>query len=345
MQRYNTIREPNSFGVSYVGYPCSGYIDVCNYEDDNTREGSQSSCSLWTQPAIHDRTLYNNGDWYILWQFMDSYNEMFGNEEYNCGDTELHKLFKKKFEHAFNLYSKTHAFQFFRKRSNVLILINSNSAQVDRIRSERGISSDYERSKWKFYTDLQNEMYKLLYPDCHIDYAWFSNAKLDDIKYGITQCIHRLMDDYQYTIMDSLLKLKSKRVDLKLPTPTYNVFGVENDFYLNNMKTHVYRESLKRIGKNIINDDDGFLEFQFDNLPVNIKLHTYNNSVVCEHEVTPNFVSVADAVDKRMDTETMDTSTPQSDIVCSNEETVEDNEKAFDSFSDFVDYKINHFTL
>lgn len=230
VQHYNHIRQFNSFNLSYVGYSFSGLVDL--------------SCA-GAKRSVQDRGIFNQGEWKILWHLMGEYKKQFNNTPLDTNNTRIDQ-FMAMFRDTFFSYSKSTVFEFFRNKMNMLIIINSNHEYVDNVRKARNQGSDIMRSDMSFYTQLQNEMYKVLYPECILDIGYFLSKgySTNAIIAGIAEYINVLLKKQPHTNTS----LDPIAVQLTVPT-------VKDDLYMLNMTTHVYRNVLRQKSKEISESD------------------------------------------------------------------------------------------
>jgi hypothetical protein len=148
---------------------------------------------------------------------------------------------------SFKELQKSFAYKKFRSQINGIAIINTNINQVDDMRKARNEGSDAERSKWLFYTPLQNLMYQILYPGAIIDLATFYNCGLctEDITDGIAAFLD-IVIRIKPGVWDAATAAKLHRLQFPLP-------AVPVDLTTRNIETYVNR-SLRRIGCNVIKD-------------------------------------------------------------------------------------------
>lgn len=245
VQKNRKFVNVNTFAPSMLGYISTGLLDVLSTAEH----------------AFMDRSPMNVLEWHFLWKFMHKFYTEFGNVLPDPDNKAEHGIFFVEFDRIFDdlkLYCKS-----YRALLDVVCIIDSNVDRCDRDRLYRNTGTDFVRSSWKFYTFMQNRMYKRLYR-C-IDLAWFDN---DDMECGniivlIASCLkHALL---------SFPKIPQRhygRVNYCLPIPIHP----NNDLTLRNYNTFVYREVIRQKARYAVQsteDDVDVSQFtmNFDELP------------------------------------------------------------------------------
>lgn len=193
-------------------------------------------------PHFNDRSYLNPLEWKLLWKLMNDYVDRFGNQ-YPCETNAEIREALDSYRKAFRELKESYFYKFFRSHINAVALIDSNVERCDALRARRGEGSDVERSQWKFYTPLQNLMYKELYPDCYIDIAWFDDYNTSDVVKSIAYWLTDML-----VKVASNMKVNAPHIEFKLPVP-------KQDLNLNNVSTHVYRSKGRVEVKNLMNQD------------------------------------------------------------------------------------------
>lgn len=261
----------NTFGPSLIGYVMGGMEFVTNISRDM---------------EIFDRSPLNVIEWRILWMIMDGYVKRFGNAEIDPDDDKCKKYIRYTtiiFKHLYN----SPFYQHFRRKLNVIAIIDSNIQRCDEMRSKRNIGSDSERSKWKFYTHFQNLMYSTLYKDTCIDLNSFGNIDREIIISAIGKCLNTISADlinrithlYNYSLKHTKPYddhcPKEALTIYKLPTAPYD----KSDYSLRNASVCVYRATGKFLSKAI----------QQNSVPGNIRC--VGEGFV---DLIPNFINATD---------------------------------------------------
>lgn len=160
---HNTaIQNPDSLGTSMMGYLTASWYDQQTH-GVHLRDRSPQSCLEWA----------------VLWASM---NQRVTQDE----PPEGH-------EHRMRLLKNSHLYRFAAQRSNVLALVDSNVPRCDALRQKRNLTeSDRERSRWSFYTEMQNTMYRILHEGRVIDLAEFDACSDDAVVAGIADFIVEL---------------------------------------------------------------------------------------------------------------------------------------------------------
>jgi len=188
VQRDRMIVRANTYFVSSFGYIIGGMLDVARYDnilrDCGTEDvGSSKTGALF---AVMDRSPLNVEEWRLLWIFMDEYHELFGNVSID-ESCPRHRNYLARFDDAFLNLRKCTWYRYFRSRLDTVVLIDSNVDRCDRMRARRGTGSDQERCGWRFYTYLQNRMYKQLYRALNEEelrnFPWHTNIDGTDKAY------------------------------------------------------------------------------------------------------------------------------------------------------------------
>lgn len=220
VQQQHTIINPNTFSLSTLGYLTTGLINQYMYE------GVQFS----------DRSFLNPLQWSFLWKFMDAYKCQFGNTYVNMKEPEM-KKFINNFQEKTVAFRNNIIYQNFNKEINCIAIINTDYHKVDSIRRVRGIGSDMERCDWKFYTFLQNEFYKCLYPNSYID--------LNDLCFESDDIIIAELANFFEYVGKELRNNCSMEIRKKLREINFKIPATELHYSTLNMKTHIYRSKLR----------------------------------------------------------------------------------------------------
>lgn len=217
VQQSHPTHNPDTYFPSLIGYISAGLEDLCN-----------------VQPHYNDRSPLNVLDWYILWHAMDKFMRQFGNVRIDVDTNPGHAEFVDEFIGVFTKYRTVYYRELLNKTVTCIAIIDTNVDRVDELRCRRNQGSDASRSKWRFYTQLQNIMYQTLYPDRYIDLAWFD----DDSLYSTATVVCGVAS-FLNTILNLLIQKPSTQLvsffpQCKLPT-------LRTDYSLNNADTHIQR--------------------------------------------------------------------------------------------------------
>lgn len=243
-QRVNPNQNSDTYFPSMIGYICSGI--------DNLTCGG---------PHFEDRSPLNVLDWHILWKVFDDYLKNFGNTEVNEENPIMHEAIDR-YKNIFNNYKQSYFYKMFSKDINTIALIDSNIERCDSLRFNRGEASDIERSMWKFYTSLQNLMYKELYPGLYIDLEWFGDADSSDVVSGLAKFLTSVLD-----------KLAMRPNLNHAPIINRVLPVIKDDYTLNNITTHTYR-SIGRWGCQQLAGNDE---------PLKVRIPSYVNVTNIQH--------------------------------------------------------------
>lgn len=168
---------------------------------------------------------------------MNRYERFYGHD--SVDPVEHHPKFMLEVRTAFEALASSHYYRSLRAFVDCVVLIDSNVERCDELRTERGNSTDVERSAWSYYTALQNEMYRTLYPGACIDLKLFDAYDRSAVVRGLAMLMIRLLDE--------LAERNKNRGD----TPVVPVAAIcrfpiaeldgNTDHTLANATTHVYR--------------------------------------------------------------------------------------------------------
>lgn len=254
-----SFKNTDSYGPSMLGYICSGMMQLLNHRE----------------PRFHDRSILNVMEWHLLWKFMDIFMKKFGNcrpifteppkvsvDNYDGNDETLDRDddivnmvdFTRKFDYFFTQLKNSNSYKHFRDQINVVAFVDSDQQRCDRLHKTRAEGSDVQRAEWKYYTILQNRMYVVLYPNTHVDLAWFSLDDDDVVTSALSVFLNELLDylmerrcraDATTTVYETATKRNAAYGIPMRATPP--VVKRDRDLYLMNTSTHVYR-TLGRLG-------------------------------------------------------------------------------------------------
>lgn len=213
VQQFHPCQNPDTYFPSMIGYICAGIMDNTNHA-----------------PHYNDRSPLNVLDWYILWNAMDKFLCRFGNVRIDTTKPD-HCAFVDELIDIFNKYRTVYYRQMLNQSVTCIALVDSNIDRVDSLRYERAQGSDVQRSSWKFYTQIQNIMYITLYPDRHIDLAWFDDYSTNTVVHGIVCFLN-----------DTLAQMANRPVSaLTSFFPQCKLPSVRTDYTFNNAQVHVQR--------------------------------------------------------------------------------------------------------
>lgn len=219
IQKLAKFKNINRYFPSMLGYICTGLRTF--------KLGSM---------RLNDRSPLNPLEWHVLWCCMSDYFVNNGN---------VYPIDLSKYEVIMKKLKKSFFYEFFSRKINCLAFIDSNCSRCDEIRGRRNEGSDAQRSKWRFYTPMQNMMYSVLYEGRVIDMAWFDEFTTEDVCHGISMWIRDLVDDMAKLDIDRRVPLSNLCLPVNYP---------EMDYASENMKTHAYR-CVGRVGCKIINNE------------------------------------------------------------------------------------------
>lgn len=214
IQRQTRAVDMDTYFPSAIGYATFGL--------------STQNCD---EPHLYDRSHLNPFEWRLLWAVMDDYVRRRGNSRPR-EDSALWSRYRSLFEDLRTSYHYSHL----RSRVNAVAFVDSNVARCDDARRRRGRGSDRERSDWLFYTPLQNLMYRTLYPDAHVDVAWFDHADPDCVTQGIALWLSTTLERLKFAVPSDQ---RVVRVPFSLPVAF-------NHLTLANVTAHMYR-SMRRV--------------------------------------------------------------------------------------------------
>lgn len=218
ISNYYNIDNINSYGPAMLGYISSGLIALNNFDEF----------------TIFDRSPLNGMEWALLWRLFDKFLSTYGNVS---PDRETHKNFLLLFKNAFDKLKNLPTYMFWRKRLNVLVLIDTNIIKCDYRRYLRNKGSDRTRSSYKFYTFLQNEMYSILYESSCIDINNFDDEQ---------KTIEYVTDFIQNTLYPKIMNEK-KIINFKINVCRKNMPLQTNcDLFAINYSAYVQRKLIKK---------------------------------------------------------------------------------------------------
>lgn len=224
VQKNRKFINTNSFAPSVLGYISAGMLDIMSA----------------AEPTFMDRSPLNVLEWHFLWKFMDKFYSMFGNVTPDVETYEEHADFFNDFDRVF-ADLKDYC-DIFNRSLDIVCVIDSNLERCDADRLRRNEGTDYERSTWKFYTFMQNRMYRVLHR-C-IDLAWFDSENMDcnDIVIIVASCLKNTLMKFPRQP-----RRHDGRVNFYLPVPTNGT-----DFTLRNYSTFVYREIIRQKAQELV---------------------------------------------------------------------------------------------
>lgn len=221
VQHKVNVPNADTYLPSLLGYVASG-INNQNRGDDY---------------AFNDRSFLNPIEWRVLWRVMNQYERLYGHDSYD--PVEHCPKFMLEVRKVFETLASSHYYQSLRSFVNCVVLIDSNVERCDELRTERGNRTDVERSAWSYYTALQNEMYRTLYPGACLDLKLFDAYDRSTVVSGLA------------ILMISLLDKLAERNKNRGGTPVVPLAAVcrfpideshrNTDHTLANATTHVYR--------------------------------------------------------------------------------------------------------
>lgn len=231
VQYHANTKNPDTYFPSLIGYIATGI--------------NNQNCG---KPHFNDRSPLNVLEWRILWKIMDNYMKTIGNKRPNLKIPKIFELFDN-YKNIFLSLKNSYYYQYFRSKINGIAFIDSNVERCDELRCLRNENTDLQRSQWLFYTDLQNLMYKTLYPETYIDMAWFNTNNTDIVVDGIAKWLVNLLDE----ITNRNIQITQPPIcKFKLPTIKY-------DYNLSNINAHIYRSVGRNGCKRIVNSDDNII--------------------------------------------------------------------------------------
>lgn len=214
IQKIGSFSNVNSYAPAMMGYIFKGLQLI---------ESMPVKCFM-------DRSPLNTLEWYILWKFMYIYNQTFGNVDPHTVDCSN---FLQEFDRVFANLKIFYAP--FRSKIDVLAIIDSDTERCDDKRLRRNHGTDPLRSQWKYYTYLQNRMYRNLY-NC-IDLCWF-----DYTIHSKSAIIDTIAKHLKELLMSR--PIEPVRYFKAFPLPaTLNMNDDGTDYTLANYNTHLYRQA------------------------------------------------------------------------------------------------------
>lgn len=225
VQKYNYIKNPNTFPPSAVGYVFSGLFDLVNLKNNE-------------EIKFADRSILNNLEWSELWKLMDKFyfEEKFVDFDYK----DIERVDKIVFDY-FQNFINWPSYLWLRKKIVGLAIVDSDVFRCNDLRIKRIESkSDVVRSNWPFYTVLQNSMYKLLYNECFLDLLDFNEFNDDDVTSGVALFLAYTQEKLK-NLTKNYLNPSILILNIKLPT----FLEKNKDLTLYNLNSWVYRNKIK----------------------------------------------------------------------------------------------------
>lgn len=232
VQKNRRFLNTNSFAPSMLGYISTGILDIMST----------------SEPNFMDRSPLNPIEWHFLWKFIDNFYNDFGNVVPDPERNSYHNDFFVQFDAVFK--DLKYFCRVFSQHLDTIAIIDSNLSRCDDVRASRNTGSDVERANWRFYTYLQNRMYKLLYP--YIDLMWFDSEPMscDDVIISIATCLRSALKKFPQ------VRVKHHgRSDFALPIPE-----TEPDFTLKNFMTFMYRDAVRKVARDTIKWENGMFD-------------------------------------------------------------------------------------
>lgn len=206
-------------------------------------------------PHFNDRSPLNVLEWHILWRCMGDFSHRYGNVR---PDGTAHEESMALYRTIFETLRQADFYKSMRSKVNCIVLIDSNLNRCDRLHAKRNEGSDMERSKWLFYTPLQNLMYQTLYPDAHFDWATLLDKDHSGMIDFLANTLNTVVDALAYRIgsisLDGENQEKSngsKMTRDTIPLSSGSLPVSSQDLYLMNYTTHLYRSTGKVLSRRI----------------------------------------------------------------------------------------------
>lgn len=229
VSKMHNFRNPDSFFPSQLGYISLGVKSL-----------------RYNGPHFNDRSPLNVMDWSLLWMLINDFLTKYGNVR-PCAQNVDHEQTLAEYRSILNNYKNAYFYKYFAKDVNCIVFIDSNVERCDELHAWRNESSDMDRMNWKFYTSLQNLMYKELYPGLCIDMADFGNADTDVVVQGVSSYLNMTLNYLSSKYTNSTENCEPSCSML----PTRKI-----DYHLMNMETHAYRSNGRWGVKLIAESDD-----------------------------------------------------------------------------------------
>lgn len=228
IKRMTNVFDRNTYFPSMIGYIAYGL--------NSQNRG---------EPHFYDRSHLNCLEWNVLWTVMDDYVRKVGNARPTLGDARIASLMDR-YRKIFESLRDSYYYRRFRDQINAVAFIDSDVDRCNELRALRNQGSDQERSKWLFYTDLQNLMYRTLYPGSHIDMNWF-NAPIDTVVNGVSKWLVQTLKE---------IVIVGRHAMKPVPLMPYKLPILDHDYTLSNITTHVYRSMGRLACKKIKDPND-----------------------------------------------------------------------------------------
>lgn len=234
-QQLHRFVNADCYFPSMLGYICTGLQSL--------NAGS---------PHFNDRSPLNVIEWHILWRCMGDFSHRYGNVR---PDNNTHEESMALYRSIFENLRQADFYKSMRSKINCIVLIDSDLNRCDRLHAKRNEGSDMERSKWLFYTPLQNLMYKTLYPEAHFDWATLPENHHSDMIELLANTLNKAVDALACRIGSISLCGEnsdgSKMTRETIPLPSGSLPVSSQDLYLMNYTTHLYRSTGKVLSRRI----------------------------------------------------------------------------------------------
>lgn len=206
-------------------------------------------------PHFNDRSPLNVIEWHILWRCMGDFSHRYGNVRPN---NDAHEESMSLYRTIFETLRQADFYKSMRSKINCIVLIDSDLNRCDRLHAKRNEGSDMERSKWLFYTPLQNLMYQTLYPEAHFDWATLPDKNHSDMIDFLANTLNTVVDALAYRIGSISLGDENQKNGTgpkmtrdTIPLPIGSLPVSSQDLYLMNYTTHLYRSTGKVVSRRI----------------------------------------------------------------------------------------------
>jgi hypothetical protein len=268
IQKIFNVINADTYFPSNIGYIAAGIV--------SQNQG---------EPHFNDRSFLNVLEWNILWKIINEYAWYMGNT--NPENNADAKPLIEKYIRIFESLKESYFYKIMRSQINALAFIDSDVRRCDEVRMQRNTGSDLQRSRWKFYTYLQNLMYVTLYPNSYIDMAWFGNSDINNVRTGIACWLNELLAEAEK---------RFPRKNIIVPMRQFKLPDIKHDYTLGNFTTHVYRSmgrvKCKQLSMHNNNDDDNDCE---NMKTTNVSLSDYVPACLNVFSGVRRFESISDA--------------------------------------------------
>lgn len=235
VQRYINAINCDTYFPSMLGYVSEGL-----------------SLQLSPPWRVNDRSPLNCLEWRLFWSvasyLVDKHSD--GSAGFDKDTGHLMDPEDERYVHeAFDALLNSYFYRDLRARIHGLAIIDSNVRRCDERRMKRNESTnDNLRSKWVWYTPLQNMMYKRLYPTAHIDLMWFDQED--------SKCVFEAIAAFVCYMVESIKSKTSATTAVPNLPVCVKLPRNNDDYFIRNMSVHVDRQYARLKCRQIVREEE-----------------------------------------------------------------------------------------